>query len=73
MLPLLRNTRNSSCVPAGGFVSGSETVLYVCQSPVGVIVAVVPTSVPVGESRRTSIVPPAPALGHAEAHLADVL
>ena len=37
------------------------TSLNVCQPPVGVMVSVVPTSVPVGEPVRTSIVPPAPA------------
>ena len=61
VLPRLRNTRNSSCVPLGGLVRSRLTSLKTCQSPVGVMLAVVPTSVPVGESRRTSIVPPAPA------------
>ena len=48
--PGLRVMTNSSCVPAGTPVSGSETSLNVCQLPVGVIIAVLPSSGPVGES-----------------------
>ena len=55
----LLNTRNISCVPEGGVGSARSTLTQFCQPPV-FGTATVPTRSPVGESRRTSMLPPAP-------------
>ena len=57
--PAFTNTRNSSCVPSGGVGRSIVTSAQFCQPPVGAT-ATEPASGPVGESRRASIVPPAP-------------
>ncbi len=53
------NTRYIACVPPGGLVSGRDTFVQFCQPPL-LATATLPTSRPVGESRRTSMLPPAP-------------
>jgi hypothetical protein len=55
----LLNTRNIACVPLGGVGRARSTLTQFCQPPV-FGTATVPTRSPVGESRRTSMLPPAP-------------
>ena len=63
-----RNTKKRRCVPAGG-VAGRSTLTscHVCQPPVGAMFGVGDDERAVRRVQRSSMVPPAPAGGDAEA------